>query len=540
MKKNHLRVTGVMTAAVLAVLGLVSGTYAGALTYAEAIYSKEEEIISGEMVFAEMPALSAAVELPGDNEELLQDYIDSVLAGASAGASAGIYGLSGRSLTIFEILRERIKDVADGNTFSARFPLTVEELQVENVEYTAADLGVPALIVDNTVPEEVTLALFDKLGIDVNRIVSALSADAPYDLYWFDKVFSMQIEDMGVYISYDYERDDYIIYFESGMTFAFPVAEEYALYTTDDEITYEINPAVTGSIADAVADIQSVVSSYAGVHDYEKICGYRDAICSRTSYNFDAAENEGMPYGNPWQLIWVFDGDPLTNVVCEGYAKAFQYLCDLTSFSSGRIRSRLVAGVMDGGTGAGNHMWNVITMDDGKNYLVDVTNSDENSVGDGGELFLSGTSEGDLDNGYWFICYGDNVGYLYDEETRSLYTDADLILAEEPYAWDGTDKPDFGTPDTVLPEDLTLIEEEAFAGDSSVVIVQLPEGLEEIGERAFAYCTGMRHIYIPESTVRIADDAFEGCTDLLIYGRSGSEAESYAAEKGFAFIEWDT
>ena len=30
------------------------------------------------------------------------------------------------------------------------------------------------------------------------------------------------------------------------------------------------------------------------------------------------------------ELIWVFDGDSSTNVVCEGYAKAFQYLCDLS------------------------------------------------------------------------------------------------------------------------------------------------------------------------------------------------------------------
>ena len=38
--------------------------------------------------------------------------------------------------------------------------------------------------------------------------------------------------------------------------------------------------------------------------------------------------NNGLPYGDPWQLIYVFDDDPDTNVVCEGYAKAFKYEAD--------------------------------------------------------------------------------------------------------------------------------------------------------------------------------------------------------------------
>ena len=60
--------------------------------------------------------------------------------------------------------------------------------------------------------------------------------------------------------------------------------------------------------------------------------------------------------------------------VCEGYAKAFQLLCDLTTFNN-NIACYTVSGVMTGATGAGNHMWNVVHMDDENSYLVDVTNS---------------------------------------------------------------------------------------------------------------------------------------------------------------------
>ena len=36
---------------------------------------------------------------------------------------------------------------------------------------------------------------------------------------------------------------------------------------------------------------------------------------------------------------------------------------------------------MDGGTGAGPHMWNVVGMVDELNYLVDVINCDTGSIG---------------------------------------------------------------------------------------------------------------------------------------------------------------
>ena len=82
-----------------------------------------------------------------------------------------------------------------------------------------------------------------------------------------------------------------------------------------------------------------------------------------------------MAYGNPWQLIWVFDNDDSTNVVCEGYSKAFQYLCDKGFAGSSTISCDTVTGTMGGATGAGNHMWNLVTID-GDSYLADITNSD--------------------------------------------------------------------------------------------------------------------------------------------------------------------
>ena len=108
-------------------------------------------------------------------------------------------------------------------------------------------------------------------------------------------------------------------------------------------------------------------------------------------------------YGNPWQVIYVFDNNPLTNVVCEGYAKAFQLLCNLSNFENASVKCYTVTGEMAGGTGSGGHMWNIVTMDDGLNYIVDITNSDTGSVGQDGKLFMAGNSSGNISAGIHLI-----------------------------------------------------------------------------------------------------------------------------------------
>jgi hypothetical protein len=87
-------------------------------------------------------------------------------------------------------------------------------------------------------------------------------------------------------------------------------------------------------------------------------------------------------------LVWVFDGDPETKVVCEGYAKAFKYMCELSAFQAS-VSVSLVTGTL----GSSNHMWNLVPVDGGFSYLVDVTNCDEDMAGYPDYLFMAGYSE---------------------------------------------------------------------------------------------------------------------------------------------------
>ena len=87
----------------------------------------------------------------------------------------------------------------------------------------------------------------------------------------------------------------------------------------------------------------------------------------------------------------------------------------------------------------------------------------------------------------------------------------------------------------MVPSALKVIEEESFAGISAVT-VELPEGIESIGDRAFADCPALAQIYIPDTVEKFGTGIFEGCTDdLVIFGKPGSPAETYADENGIRF-----
>ena len=86
-----------------------------------------------------------------------------------------------------------------------------------------------------------------------------------------------------------------------------------------------------------------------------------------------------------------------------------------------------------------------------------------------------------------------------------------------------------------LPEDLTLIEEEAFEGIDATA-VRVPAGVTEIRMRAFANCPNLRHVYLP-GVKKLEAKAFEGCGALYLYGPEGSVAETYAERNsGVEFI----
>ncbi len=339
--------------------------------------------------------------------------------------------LAASEQAVYLYLHEQIEAVANAQSASAVFvadsaKLAEWERAGLQLKWTNAELGVESI----TDTEAVSARFWEQLSL--SDLMTALIHDCPYELYWYDKTVGVL---SSVSMSMRGTGSTYTEVQIKSVIFTLSVSNAYRAQSYDAAAPM-LDTQKTALAATAVQKAQVIVDRYASLSDYQKLKAYRDEICALVSYH-DGAASGSYPdgYGDPWQLIWVFDGDPATNVVCEGYAKAFQLLCDLSRFS-GEVTCYSVSGTMSGGTGAGAHLWNIVQMEDGKFYLVDITNSDEGSIGHGGELFLAGVA-GSIANGYRFPVKGSSVIFLYDrDETVAFWgggTDSILTLSSESY-----------------------------------------------------------------------------------------------------------
>ena len=316
------------------------------------------------------------MDLP-DNDELFAAYVEREFDRAAGGTQFPVFYSSSHAtrllnkteLKIYTILKEEIAKVAEGSRSSTEITITTS--------WTASELG----YADFTDPNAQTAFSTAVRDFDLGKINTCLLTDCPYELYWFDKTKSasssggsISIPTSGTTTTMNY-------------TFRYPVASGYGSGYTTNAVPVRVN--------NAVAKASSIIANYAAKTNREKLNGYFKEICTLVDYNFEALA-AGTPYGDPWQMIYVFDDDPTTKVVCEGYAKAFQYLCEK---STPQIKCYNVYGDFAvNGSNLGAHMWNIVEMG-GTRYLVDVTNCD------------SYTKDGALSYGIGYK--SDTDGYLY-------------------------------------------------------------------------------------------------------------------------------
>ncbi len=468
----------------------------------------------------------------------------------------------GRASSVFTFLY--------GDIFRDVYPEKIDGNDMLVLRFTAEELGVPAILANGALSEEARAAAKNKLRVNTAALRDALIADAPYELYWFDKTAGIKFG-----YSYTFSSTSEAVTVSGFIRMSMAVAQEYAA----DE--YTVDTSYGEAAAAAAQNARDIVAQYEDCSDYERLLAYKNEICELTSYN-SAALNGNAPYGNPWQLVWVFDGDPDTNVVCEGYAKAFQFLNDC---SESGVTVISPVGYMDGTA----HMWNVVMMDDGKNYLADVTNCDSGMSGYPDKLFLVGCSSGSVEEGYVFSTGSSEMLYQYKyasdagEELRIVpwdYLDggpaapvctfsatrgvagyqlavrldkpADCVRVEgsgETIPCEGRDvriplteageydyafaviidgvMSDYGESVSVsvseidgaalsVPEGISVIEEEAFRGVSASV-VRIPGSVSQVGAYAFADNDALRLIELAEDETFdcIDETAFESCPDAV-------------------------
>jgi len=385
-------------------------------------------------------------DLPS-NDELFYGYLEQLFYGTSTSTYSLGFGesafsqLNENEKKIYSKLKEFITEVANGKQERAELYLYPNDITINGIQHQK-NIDLPDINFSKEFSWEEgenEKDAYTKAGkelqteieqkIDCKNIIRTLLIDCPYELYWFAKTVGYIA---GPSISYSY--------FSSLRTgtatvpyiqFSFTVDKNYA--QSDDK--YLVDNTKVERAQKAKANADAIIENNKDLDDYNKLKAYLTAICDLNEYNNDALHSSPEAMGiDPWQLVYVFDGDTSTNVVCEGYSKAFAYLCERSTFQND-IKCYIVTGTLTGGTGAGGHMWNIVTMEDGKNYMVDVTNCDGSSIGNPDQLFLAGLP-GSVAEGYQFTRDASNkASFIYDNETKNLYPESILTLASDNYKY---------------------------------------------------------------------------------------------------------
>ncbi len=355
--------------------------------------------------------------------ELLEGYFFSVSGLYEDNSSPFLAprpALPGELSSVYNEVKPMVKQVADGTRASTIFEIPGTWAK------TKSAWGITGEVISaDTLTAEASAAI--EAAFNLDALMQRMLSEMPYELYWFDKT-------EGIGMSYGVSLSGEILTVKN-LKLSMYISQAYAKINaggaTYDPLTADTEK--TSAAKRAAENATQVVAAYTAKSDHEKLKAYLDYIKDAVSYNNEAANNNATPYGDPWQIIYVFDNDSSTNVVCEGYAKAFKYLCDLSSFSESDLFCSLVTGTMTVGTKAGPHMWNIVTVG-GRNYLVDVTNCDTGTVGAPDKLFLCGAAENVPSEKYTATAGSQSIVYEYDAKTLSDYASSDLKLEEMPYS----------------------------------------------------------------------------------------------------------
>ncbi len=178
------------------------------------------------------------------------------------------------------------------------------------------------------------------------------------------------LEAQDVYSTF---RNDHPEFYWLPSVFAYVDSSAYNMHYVMLYVSDTYNEASERAAADEV--IGSTVEEWLGDVEtakpestYEAVRLVHDLIIDEVDYGED---DNGNPLRTEYahSIVGVFDDNEETDVVCEGYAKAFQLLLNALD-----IDNIYVTGLGDGGNGIwGGHAWNMVKLDDGEYYNFDVT-----------------------------------------------------------------------------------------------------------------------------------------------------------------------
>lgn len=281
---------------------------------------------------------------------------------------------------VYNALKERILEVANGERSQTEFVLTTGDLSQE--EFAA----IYAIYSDCVETE--TYDSWYRLRDD---LFNSLYYDLAQEFFWSKNSYACWFEDRTE--DPDHEGE-YIYEFHYRMA----VGKDYRQYEeipseNPDNVDYRYlcDTDKVKETRTILNDATAIAHEADGMTLYEALLYFKERIDALVVYDYAAAAQIGQDDHNmaPWNVLSGFDADPDSNIVCEGYAKAFKYLFDQWKEDNEDAAGKntycyIVVGDTDGG-----HMWNILhtedTDDEGNptyaNYVIDLTNSDEEPDG---------------------------------------------------------------------------------------------------------------------------------------------------------------
>lgn len=322
----------------------------------------------------------------------------------SVSNTAGV-NLTSAERRIYNAMEKVVLDIAAGRRTSTEVTIQFADRELG---WTARELGLSSINSSNHKGP-----VIDKINASLDKIYTCLELNYPFDMFWANNRWNWSGSQ-----KYTSSR-----LWLTRMTYSIDAASNYRGSSLST-----VNPTRIAQARAVQSTAMSIVSANAGKSNLEKLAAYRDAVCDLNSYNYaalDAMHADSSVYGDPWQLVYVFDGNPDTNVVCEGYAKAFKYLCDLTDWD-GDVVCYIAEGYESGET----HMWNVVRMEDGKCYHMDITYCDNSQIGKDITFLATASGGGQT---YTVSGGGQSFTYSYRTDQAGLFTSGYLPISSMAY-----------------------------------------------------------------------------------------------------------
>ena len=131
------------------------------------------------------------IYLPSNDELFNKKVEDELSSDTPAEQNRRRTSYGGVNGILYEFLKEKAKSVAKGNEDSTIFAISVVDLKLDELRWTAEDLKLATLVYNGKVTQEAANAAIASIGFYLNSIIRTLLLECPYEMYWYNKTTSV-------------------------------------------------------------------------------------------------------------------------------------------------------------------------------------------------------------------------------------------------------------------------------------------------------------------------------------------------------------